>query len=72
MNQEVEVGGSQSYGNEVHNEGMFIGDSNVETFTGGIDKENVQAPVQVNKEPKTLANNFFNIPHEFLVGHLRI
>jgi len=29
MNEEVEVGGCQSYENEVHNEFMLIGDSNV-------------------------------------------
>ena len=28
MNQELEVGGCKSYGNEVHNERMFIGNSN--------------------------------------------
>jgi len=33
MNQEVKASGGHSYGNEVHNEGMFIRDSNVETFT---------------------------------------
>ena len=65
VNQEVEVGGFESYGNEVHYEGMFIGDSNAETFTRGTDKGDIQSPVQVNEESKTLENNFFNIPREF-------
>jgi len=65
MNQEVEVGGYESYGNEVHNEGMFIEDSNVETFTRGTDKGDIQSLIQVNEESKTLGNNFFNIPREF-------
>lgn len=36
----------------MHNEGMFIGDTDVETFTGGggTDEEDVQAPLQVNEE----------------------
>jgi len=33
MNQEVEVVGYQSYGNEVHNEGMSIGDNNIKAST---------------------------------------
>jgi len=65
MNQEVEVGGCQSCGNEVHNEGMFIGDGNAEIFTQWTNKRDIQSPVKVNKESKTLENNFFNIPREF-------
>ena len=34
MNQEVEISGCQLSGNEVHNEGMFIGDIYIETFPG--------------------------------------
>ena len=64
MNQEVEVVGCQSYGNEEHNE-VFIGDNNIKTSTGVTDKEDIQALVQVNEESETLENNFFNIPHEF-------
>jgi len=44
---------------------MFIGDSNAEIFTQGTDKGDIQSPVQVNEESKTLENNFFNIPREF-------
>ena len=33
-NHEVQVSDSLSYANEVHNEGMFILDSNVDTFIG--------------------------------------
>jgi len=58
MNHEVEVGGYESYENEVHNEEMFIGDSNAETFTRGTDKGDIQSPVQVNRESKILENNF--------------
>ena len=65
MNEEVEVGGCQSYENEVHNEFMFIGDSNVWTFIRGTDKEDVQTPIQANKESTSSENSFFNIPPEF-------
>jgi len=65
MNQKVEVGGCQLYGSEVPNQGMIIGDDNIETFTQGSDKEDVQASTQVNEETKTLENNSFNTPHEF-------
>lgn len=32
LNQEVELGGCQSYANEVHNEGMFIRDKQCRKF----------------------------------------
>jgi len=65
MNHEVEVGDCQSYVNEVYNEGKFISDNNVKTFAKEIDVEDVQAPVQVDEDSKTLENNFSNSPHEF-------
>jgi len=40
MNQEVQVGNNLSYENEVHNEGMFILDSNV--AAGAPNEEDVQ------------------------------
>jgi len=42
MNQEVQVGDCEWYANEVHNEGKFILDSNVDAFTGAPNEEDVQ------------------------------
>ena len=42
VNQEVQVGDSESYADEVHSEGMFILDGNVDAFTGVPNEEDVQ------------------------------
>ena len=62
MSQEVKVGGCESCGNEVHNEGMFIIDSNAENFTQGTDKGYIQSPVQVNEESKDIRKQLFQYP----------
>ena len=49
MNHELQVEDCQSYANAVHNEGMFILDSNVDAFTGAPNKKDAQSPIQVMK-----------------------
>ena len=65
MNQEVQTKDCESYANEVHTEGMFILDSNVDAFTEAPNEEDVQPLIQVNKESMIIANNSFVIPHEY-------
>jgi len=48
MNQEVQVGNCKSYANEVHSEGIFILDSNVDAFTGTPNDEDVQPLIHVS------------------------
>ena len=65
MNQEVQVGDCESYAYEVHREGMFIIDSNVDAFTGAPNEVDVQPLIQVNEESTIIANNSSIIPHEY-------
>jgi len=67
MNQEVQVGDRESYANEVHSEGMFILDSNVDAFTRAPNEEDVQPLIQVNKKSTIIAKNSSIIPHEYLM-----
>jgi len=62
MNQ---VGDCHSQIHEVHNEGMFILDSNVnvDAFTGAPNEEVIQ-PLPVNEESKIVENNSYIITHE--------
>ena len=65
MNQEAEIGDCHSYENEVHNEGMFIQDNNMDAFTGQVMKwtSKFQPPVQVNERSKIVANNAWSSFH---------
>ena len=65
MNQEVHVGDRESYANEVHSEGMFILDGNVDALTEAPNEDDVQPIIQVNEESTIIANNSFIIPHEY-------
>ena len=64
-NHEVQVGNRPSYANEVHNEGTFILDSNVDAFIGAPNEEDVRPPVEVNEESKIVENYSSIIPHDY-------
>ena len=68
MNQEVLTGDCESYVNEVHIEGIFIPDSNLDAFTGAPNEKDVGPPIQVNEESKIIKNNSSIIPHEYSLG----
>jgi len=65
MNHEVQVNDSPTYANEVHDEGIFILDSNVDAFIGAPNEEDVQPLVEVNEESKLVENNSSIIPHDY-------
>ena len=65
MNQEVQVGDCESYVNDVHSEGMFILDRNVDAFTEAPNEDDIQPLIQVSEESMIMANNSFIIPHEY-------
>ena len=63
MHLDMQVGDYESYANDVHSEGMFILDSNMDAFTEAPNEDNVQPLIQVNEESTIIANNSSIIPH---------